>query len=61
MKENILKQGEETLDKLSKDKLIEHILNTKDIEKVGLIVRGFTQLEFSKIDHEEDVKNKTTS
>lgn len=38
MKESILYQHKDTLDKLSEDKLIKHILNAKDIEKVGLIV-----------------------
>lgn len=38
MKENILNSGDKNLDKLSEDKLIKHILNAKDIEKVGLIV-----------------------
>lgn len=37
-KGSILYQGKETLEKLKKDNLIEHILNAKDIEKVGLIV-----------------------
>lgn len=33
-------------------------MKAKDIENMGLIVRGYTQLVFSQIDHEKDKKSE---